>query len=156
MGDVVGCMVDFQENNPPRQQKYPWLPIVTENMHEQKDVPSPLTTLDNLKEYQNKTGCVPNTGLETNHTVCSSTHDNVYNPDCFPGNLPYIQQHHPLLPNLRFPLHSTPKSNWRWYVLLFMHVFGDNGKPWIFLLSGCVQTIYIILYFSGYLWCHFL
>jgi hypothetical protein len=23
-------------------------------MHEQKDVPSPLTTLDNLKEYQNK------------------------------------------------------------------------------------------------------
>lgn len=95
----------------PRQQKYPWLPIVTETMHEQNDVPSPLTTLDNLKEYQNKTGCIPNTGLETNHTVCSSTHDNVYNPDCFPGNLPYIQQHHPLLPNLRFPLHSTPKSN---------------------------------------------
>lgn len=98
----------------PKQQTYPWLPVVTQTMHEQTDVPSPLTTLDKLKEYQNNKiipGCVPNTGLETSHTVCSSTHHNVYNPDYFPGNLPYIQQHHPLLPNLRLPLHSTPKSN---------------------------------------------
>lgn len=98
----------------PRQQKCPWLPVVTETVHEQNDVPSPLPTLDNLKEYQNNNiipGCVPNTGLKTSHIACSSTHDNVYNPDGFPGNLPYIQQHHPLLPNLRFPLHSTPKSN---------------------------------------------